>query len=339
MKKIIVFVIVSLFSLSVFSDTYMSIQSGNWNNYAIWNLNTVPSGTKQDTIIISSGTIVTANNLTFDKSTTIIIQDGAELIINTLDINIDATETKKDFSLIVQDDGKLTINGNFTSGKDAMLNIDGSVVVNGNVTLGQNATIVVDSSNTTGGELIINGNLTAGIGSQLLGYGPVTVYGTVTGINDGITSQLPIDLILFNVKVEANHIIIIWSTATEINNDYFEIQYSVDAINWKNLIKIDGNGNTSILTNYSYAINYNNFIGDENHILYFRLKQDDFDGKFKTFEPKSIHINNISSDNLYEVYNINGNYIQKTKYSKFIDSNLKGVFILKNDYTTIKIIK
>ena len=35
---------------------------------------------------------------------------------------------------------------------------------------------------------------------------------------------LPIELLSFTAKCESNNVIIYWATASEINNDYFEMQ-------------------------------------------------------------------------------------------------------------------
>ena len=88
-------------------------------------------------------------------------------------------------------------------------------------------------------------------------------------------SPLPVQLISFteNCIESKNQIELKWSTASEINNDYFEIQKSKDLNNWESVRLIDGNGNSNIIRNYSFVDQY------ENEKRYYRLKQVDFDGK------------------------------------------------------------
>ena len=86
------------------------------------------------------------------------------------------------------------------------------------------------------------------------------------------TNPLPVELMHFNPECEDNTITVEWTTATEINNDYFVIEKSLDGATWTAIDSINGAGNSVIERNYSYQI--------ENHIheiSYFRLKQVDYD--------------------------------------------------------------
>jgi len=88
-------------------------------------------------------------------------------------------------------------------------------------------------------------------------------------------TYLPISLLSFNCENKNDSIIINWKTASETNNDYFELQRSENGTQWKTLVKIDGNGNSTVILNYKYI--------DKLPIWgtsYYRLKQVDFDGKF-----------------------------------------------------------
>lgn len=70
--------------------------------------------------------------------------------------------------------------------------------------------------------------------------------------------------------------------ASEINNNFFTIERSVDAINWVNIGQINGAGNSNTLNHY-YWIDSKPLQGTS----YYRLKQTDYDGKFKYYDPKS----------------------------------------------------
>jgi hypothetical protein len=63
---------------------------------------------------------------------------------------------------------------------------------------------------------------------------------------------------------------------SEINNDFFEVQHSVDGKNFKVIGMVAGNGNSTEQITYSFD--------DKSPTLginYYRLKQFDFDGKFE----------------------------------------------------------
>jgi hypothetical protein len=85
---------------------------------------------------------------------------------------------------------------------------------------------------------------------------------------------LPIELLSFKAKLNNKVVLLNWQTATETNNDYFEIERSVDGKVWESIDTIKGAGNSSNVLNYA--------INDEKPLLgssYYRLKQVDFDKK------------------------------------------------------------
>jgi len=85
---------------------------------------------------------------------------------------------------------------------------------------------------------------------------------------------LPIELLNFNATLLENRTVQLnWSTATEINNDYFLVERSINGTNWESILQVDGAGN-SIQTIDYIEFDYN--IGSG--VTYYRLKQVDFDG-------------------------------------------------------------
>ncbi|MDG1475608.1 MAG: BNR-repeat neuraminidase N-terminal domain-containing protein, partial [Vicingaceae bacterium] len=87
---------------------------------------------------------------------------------------------------------------------------------------------------------------------------------------------LPIELLSYSVACTGNTVQLDWITASELNNDYFTIERSVDAINFEAIATVDGSGNSSSIHNYSWS--------DDNPIngtVYYRLKQTDFNGAFE----------------------------------------------------------
>jgi hypothetical protein len=90
------------------------------------------------------------------------------------------------------------------------------------------------------------------------------------------TYTLPIELIAFKGECNNQNIILNWSTATETNNDFYSIERSLDGINWQFVAKVEGAGNSISLNNYSFID-----VEPYNGISYYRLKQTDFNEKFK----------------------------------------------------------
>jgi hypothetical protein len=86
-------------------------------------------------------------------------------------------------------------------------------------------------------------------------------------------SPLSIELLSFNVKKGVNQVLLNWITATELNNDYFTIEKSIDGNNFEPLATIVGAGNSNRESNYSVVDKY-----PARGVNYYRLKQTDYDG-------------------------------------------------------------
>jgi len=82
---------------------------------------------------------------------------------------------------------------------------------------------------------------------------------------------LPIELIQFKATKVGAYVQLDWSTATEINNDYFTVERSVDGENFEVILTEKGAGNSSTQKDYRRydeqpRVGYN----------YYRLSQTDF---------------------------------------------------------------
>jgi len=99
---------------------------------------------------------------------------------------------------------------------------------------------------------------------------------------DGI-STLPIKLqsIYGTALPQGNEIS--WITATEQNNAYFELESSVDGINFTKIATIPGAGKSSKLREYSFLDRH-----PAGLVTYYRLRQVDYNGDSETFDPISV---------------------------------------------------
>jgi len=86
-------------------------------------------------------------------------------------------------------------------------------------------------------------------------------------------ATLPVELISFEAECENQNITLEWSTASEINNDFFTIERSMDGVNWQIISTVSGAGNSNSRMYYSF-IDINNSFQNS----YYRLKQTDFEG-------------------------------------------------------------
>ncbi|NUM31541.1 MAG: T9SS type A sorting domain-containing protein [Bacteroidetes bacterium] len=91
-----------------------------------------------------------------------------------------------------------------------------------------------------------------------------------------ITEPLPVTWLKVKaVKNSNGGVNINWATASEINNDYFTIEKSTNRLDFEILGTVDGSGNTSTISNYTFE---DKQVG--NSTVYYRIKQTDYDGKF-----------------------------------------------------------
>jgi autotransporter-associated beta strand protein len=106
-------------------------------------------------------------------------------------------------------------------------------------------------------------------------------FSAFTGAGDG--SPLPVTLLDFNAQPVNNEVLVTWTTASEINNDYFQVERSRDAVNYEVLGIVDGAGNSNQVLNYQ-LIDKQPFTG----VSYYRLRQVDFNGDFEVFDPVAV---------------------------------------------------
>ena len=99
------------------------------------------------------------------------------------------------------------------------------------------------------------------------------------------STTLPITLLSFNAAAIKDGVYVEWSTASQINNDYFNIQKSLDGYEWENKVTIEGAGNSNTQIDYSW-VDSNPSVG----VSYYRLKQTDYNGEFEIFDPVSVII-------------------------------------------------
>lgn len=91
-----------------------------------------------------------------------------------------------------------------------------------------------------------------------------------------IASLLPITWTSFTGETKKSYNHLKWTTASEFNNDYFEVQRSENALDFYGIGKIKGSGTTYQAKEYEFDDN-----SIKNNIYYYyRIKQVDYDGKY-----------------------------------------------------------
>jgi Secretion system C-terminal sorting domain len=93
--------------------------------------------------------------------------------------------------------------------------------------------------------------------------------------NTDKSKPLPIGLTTFKGHCQNSMVTLNWTTATEVNNDFFNVEKSADGFSWDVLATVKGAGTTSAKTTYS-TIDEKPFA----KLSYYRLKQVDFGGSY-----------------------------------------------------------
>ncbi|MEI6595157.1 MAG: T9SS type A sorting domain-containing protein [Bacteroidota bacterium] len=133
------------------------------------------------------------------------------------------------------------------------------------------------------------------------------------------TFPLPVQLVSFEVKPIGNEqnaigkwqVMCTWQTASEVNNDYFEVERS-SMVNsqWSIIGKVKGNGTTNSVSNYLFTdvllldfarSDKANNKQQTSSNLYYRIRQTDFDGNSTLSDVRVININQSTNQpiNIY----------------------------------------
>ena len=99
---------------------------------------------------------------------------------------------------------------------------------------------------------------------------------SVTTLHGGI---LPVELVYFTAKAADQDVLLQWQTASETNNEGFEIYRSQDGLAWDLIAYEPGVGTTTEQQNYDF-LDKTAWPGQN----YYRLRQIDYDGAFEFSE-------------------------------------------------------
>lgn len=240
-----------------------------------------PNGGSKYTIKVSNNaTIDMGGNVTIEKdfkssNNAIVTLRGCD----TLRIGGDANFSNNTI-LTIESCAVMIIEGDMKLTNNNQTIIDGNIIVKGDLKSTNNSTVSGLGYLQVAGEVEIKNSSTIFGSSTACNSGPCN-YGTGT--------PLPIRLLSFSAAYKQSNLIEVnWATASEINNSFFTIEISSDAINFKEIAKVEGAGNSSAIINYSKSIS-----ALYEGINYIRLKQTDYNGESETFQIVAVAPTNI----------------------------------------------
>ncbi len=118
------------------------------------------------------------------------------------------------------------------------------------------------------------------------GFSPFT-------FGDSPSSPLPVELLSLTGTCIDDKKLLRWSTASEKDSWFYQVEHSTDGQNWLSGDKIPAAGNSNSLLNYEWLLD------NRTDLVYVRLQQHDLDGAFTTYGPIVVNCENENSFGLF----------------------------------------
>jgi len=142
-------------------------------------------------------------------------------------------------------------------------------------------------------ESVGNGGTTGTVAAGTIQTGAaISTFSPFTLGSSSSANPLPVTLLSFEVIHKENAALVQWKTASELNNDYFELEKSRDLSSWEVINTKEGAGNSNQLLSYKY-----DDLSLWNGLQYYRLKQVDYDGSEAYSDIKSLFVNEFDKEN------------------------------------------
>ena len=109
---------------------------------------------------------------------------------------------------------------------------------------------------------------------------------------------IPVELSVFDARVEDETVHLRWRTESETNNFSFELQRALSPDGpWESRGYVAGHGTTSIPHEYNYGdpVASGDFAGGRPPVYWYRLMQRDFDGTLYDYAPVQVHVADLAS--------------------------------------------
>lgn len=140
-------------------------------------------------------------------------------------------------------------------------------------------------------------------------------------------NPLPVDLLYFSAKLTAaEQVQLQWSTATEIDNDFFTVERSPDGISWSILEEIPGAGQSTETLEY-LTTDRSPLSGTS----YYRLKQTDYDGQYSYSDWQVIQL-----ESKHEIGSVTPNPSTGLFYLNTIPAEKEEIYIFNAAGTLIR---
>lgn len=146
--------------------------------------------------------------------------------------------------------------------------------------------------NNTNGDFVVTTATNGDTDGYIEVLNNVNDYSPFTFAKSNTPTPLPVEFLDFSAEKEAQTVLLEWTTALEINNDYFEIErYNPENESFEVIGEINGSGNSTSIIDYHF-IDENPLEGEN----IYRIKQVDFDLQYDYSDTQAVlFIPNVAS--------------------------------------------
>jgi hypothetical protein len=150
------------------------------------------------------------------------------------------------------------------------------------------------SANATGNteNSTLSGTIPAGITISAIGIG-------------SINTPLPVHFSAFAVQANGCTVQINWSTAMEVNNDYFRVEHSTDGRIFAEISRVESAGNSMETQHYSATDEH-----PAGGLNYYRIQQVDLDGKRTATQVQQVYVHCNGEDAIKVFPTVSNNIVQ-----------------------------
>ena len=157
----------------------------------------------------------------------------------------------------------------------------------------------------------------------------VTIY-----IDPSTPPLLGVSLINFSALKNAKASLLKWATASESNNNYFEIQRAIDNKNFITIGMVNGSGNSNAVRHYEFTDNF-----PHDGANFYRLRQVDFDGRATVSPVRTVSFNTSQTLSLFPNPTTNELSISLNEWDQDLKTTLKvldfnGAEVLTQEITS-----
>jgi hypothetical protein len=201
---------------------------------------------------------------------------------DTLEVGNMSVQNSSTF--LIQSCAVLQVNNNLSLGNNQANTVDGYIRVEGNVLAINSAQIIGSGSLSASGSVTINNT--------------ASIFGSTTDCPDtpvdcvyGTGIVLPVEWLTVSGHYVGEAVYLEWETASEQNNDRFEIERLVNNT-WELIGVRDGSGNTNVSKTY-YFIDQQPRPSAYDRVIY-RIGQVDYDGTISYADPLAVSQENVT---------------------------------------------